>query len=116
MLEPFAACWKGNGIERKLDENSSLESPATTTLPLINARCVIASIRAFGPFPPVVLATGASGRLTIECLILSRLSSVILPDPSTRRITAAASGPRPRETERYTFFEIGFTARSFTRI
>src|SRR6266853_5968160 len=114
MLDPLDACWKGNGIERRLDENSSLDSPATTTFPLINAMCVIVSMRGFGPFPS--FDAGASGRLTIECLILSRVSSVILPDPSTRIITAAASGPRPRETDRYTFFEIGFTATSFTRI
>src|SRR5437764_15471689 len=102
MLDPLDACWKGKGIERRLDENSSFERPATTTLPSTNARWVIVSMRGLAPFPS--LDAGASGRLTIECLILSRASSVILPEPSTRMINAAASGPRPRQTDSYTYF------------
>src|SRR5438093_8485554 len=45
ILAPLLAAWNGNGIERRLDENSSFESPATITLPSMYAISVIVSSR-----------------------------------------------------------------------
>src|SRR5262249_7239919 len=112
MLDPFPAGWNGNGIERRLDENSSLESPATITLPFTNARCVTVSSRGLLPLPWPGLESGGSGKLNIECFTLSRETSVILPAASARRITGVASGPRPRDTEMYAFLERGLTTTS----
>ena len=45
MPAPLAAAWKGNGMERRLEENSSLESPAISTLPSTYFSWVMVSMR-----------------------------------------------------------------------
>src|ERR1051326_5374923 len=76
----------GYGMERRLEENSSLERPATKTWPLTYLIDVIVSMRCRSP-------CGPSGRLTEEYLILSSGTSEILPAESTRTITGIASVP-----------------------
>src|SRR5579863_5720181 len=112
MPAALLASENGKGIERRLEENSSLESPATSTLPSTYFTEVITSIRCACARGLSAAMVGGSGRLTDECRILSSATSVILPVPSTRRITGTASGPLPRETERYTFFDMGLTTTS----
>ncbi len=71
--------------------------PATITLPFTNAMSVIVCVRGF--CRAVGFASGASARLTVSCLMLSSVSSVSLPDASTRTTSGAASGPRPRAAD-----------------
>jgi hypothetical protein len=47
---------------------------------------------------------------------LSRENSVIFPEPSRRRITGIAFGPRPRDTAMYAWRDNGFTLMSLIRI
>src|SRR3982751_4153242 len=112
MLAPLPACWNGNGIECKLDENSSFDNPATTTFPSTKAMSVIASTRGLLPRASFAVSLGASGRLTTEYLTFSSESSVIMHEDSVRTITGTASGPRPRDTDTYTRFDNGFTFTS----
>src|ERR1700722_2327390 len=98
-------------MERREEDHSSFERPATITFPFTKEICVMVSMRGF--WRPVE-AAGASARLTDSCLALSSETLVILPLPSTRTINGWASGPLPREAERYTFFERGLTFMSLT--
>src|SRR5262245_17267581 len=111
---PLAAVLNGYGMERRADDHSSFDIPATSRLPFTKAMSVMVVVlgfcRALGS------DAGASARLTDAWPTLSSESGVTLPDGSTRTTSAVASGPRPRDAETYTFLEMGFTARSFTMI
>ena len=72
---------------------------------------VIDSPRSFWPRASASVETGL-GRLALANLTSSRLSSCSLPSVPTRRITGEASGPWPRETDRYAFPEAGLTTTS----
>src|SRR5580693_8139614 len=100
-------------MERREEDHSSFERPATITFPFTKEIWVMVSMRGF--WQPVV-AEGASARLTDSCLALSSDTLVIFPLASTRTINGWASGPLPRDAERYTFFEMGFTFMSLTTI
>src|SRR5215475_10055165 len=67
----------GYGIERRLDENSSFDRPATNTLPSTYLIEVIVSMLCRS-------CVGPSGRLTDACLMLSSETSLIFPAASVR--------------------------------
>jgi hypothetical protein len=79
-----------------------------------NARSVIDSCRGLlrrcpSPTTP---STGASGNSALANFTRSSFTTSIVPSPPTRTSTGTASGPRPRDTARYTVFDRGFTDTS----
>src|SRR5580704_8010584 len=109
-VAPWSAPLNGSGMERSADDHSSFDRPATSRLPLTYDMSVMVIIR--GSWRALGLAAGASVRLTAADLMLSRATLVTWPLALTLTIIAAASGPWPRVTERYTFFDSGFTFTS----
>src|SRR5215831_7510651 len=93
---PRSADLNGTGIERRAEDHSSFESPATIRLPFTYDISVIVIIR--GSWRAPGFAAGASVRFTDACRVSSSETFASSPERFTRTIMGCASGPRPRIT------------------